>query len=50
MIQPTPKTIAWLVGIHGGDPVVIPCSEGLLEGDELFFLVHEISNPVLLVR
>jgi nucleotide-binding universal stress UspA family protein len=49
-INPSLESLAWLVRLHTSGPILIPCSEKFLQGEGLFSLVNEISNPVLLIR
>ncbi len=50
LINPTLNTVAWLVQNLGSNPLVLPCSENLLQGEELCSLIRDVDNPVFLVR
>jgi hypothetical protein len=49
-INPSLNSLAWLVQTHVSGPLILPCSENLLQGEGLCSLVNEVSNPVLLIR
>jgi nucleotide-binding universal stress UspA family protein len=50
LINPTLNTVAWLVQNMGSNPLVLPCSENILQGEELCSLIRDVDNPVFLVR
>jgi nucleotide-binding universal stress UspA family protein len=50
LIRPSLSTLTWLVRNLGNNPLIIPCSGGLLEGEGLCSLIGEVANPVFLVR
>jgi nucleotide-binding universal stress UspA family protein len=49
-VNPSLNSLAWLVKIHARGPLVLSCSEKLLQGEELCSLVNEVSNPIFLIR
>jgi hypothetical protein len=50
VIYPTASKLRHLIRLEGGGPVVLPVGDGPFHGDELYSLISEVSNPVLLVR
>jgi len=50
VFYPTLAKLRHLIRIEGGGPVVLPLAEGSIPADELYELISEIPNPVLLVR
>lgn len=50
LINPRLSGLAEVVQAEGNGPLVLPCEKGLVDSADLCSLIHEIQNPVLLVR
>lgn len=50
MINPSLEGLAEMVRMQSTGPVVIPCGLRLLQDEALCALVHEIPNPVMIIR
>lgn len=50
LINPRLSWLANTVQSESRGPLILPCEKGLVNGEDLCSLIHEIQNPVLLVR